>query len=625
MTFASTDRAARAELPLGAIRPTGWLLDQLRLQAAGQTGQLDEIWPDVGIDSAWLGGTGEDWERGPYYLDGLLPLAHLLDDPTLLAKAQKWIEAILASQRADGQFGPASNDDWWPRMVALKALTQHADATGDDRVVPFLQRYFRYQLDHLPGRPLASWGRMRGADNVLSILWLHRHTGEGWLIDLARLILDQTADWQAHLVGGLTPGPTRINSHLNHGPNVAMGLKTPAVHFLLDGDEAHRRGTVEALANLDRLHGQVHGTFSGDEWLAGRDPHHGVESCQVVEYLFTLEQIARIFGDGRYGDLLEQVAFNLLPALADPHMLAHQYHQQANQVLVSVAQRDWTFSGDDANVFGLEPHFGCCTANLHQGWPKLVRSLWMATRDGGLAAVAYAPCTVSAAIAGTTVRLDVQTSYPFEETIRITVAADEQVEFPLLLRVPAWCSRATATVNGAPVPLEIDGTGHATVRRRWSTADELVLTLPQEIRIVPRDRGAVGLQLGPLVLVHAVAEAWRPVPGAPGLAEWEITPRKSWNFGLRLGPGRDVSQLRVRRRPVGPVPFAVGAAPVEVRALGSRLPQWQLALNSAGPLPESPLASNLPIEEIRLLPYGSARLRVAELPVIEPARHVTGD
>ena len=92
-------------LPLGAIRPTGWLRAQLRTQADGLSGHLDEIWPDIGPNSVWLGGTGESWERGPYYLDGLLPLAYLLDDPGLKAKAQKFIEWTLASQKDNGVFG----------------------------------------------------------------------------------------------------------------------------------------------------------------------------------------------------------------------------------------------------------------------------------------------------------------------------------------------------------------------------------------------------------------------------------------------------------------------------------------------------------------------------------------
>ena len=99
--------------------------------------------------------------------------------------------------------------------------------------------------------------------------------------------------------------------------------------------------------------------------------------------MFSFEQVTRIFGTARHADIVERLAYNLLPATMDADVTAHQYHQQANQVLCTVAQRDWTQAGDDCTIFGLEPNFGCCTANLHQGWPKFVRSMWMATHDGG--------------------------------------------------------------------------------------------------------------------------------------------------------------------------------------------------------------------------------------------------
>src|SRR5947209_2808490 len=146
-------------LPLGAVRPRGWLLRQEQLQAAGLSGHLDEFWNDVGPNSGWLGGTGESWERGPYYLDGLLPLAYQLKDDTLIAKAKRWIEWTLNSQRPNGQFGPAKNEDWWPRMVMLKALTQYQEVTGDTRVIPFMTKYFHFELRELPARPLSDWGK----------------------------------------------------------------------------------------------------------------------------------------------------------------------------------------------------------------------------------------------------------------------------------------------------------------------------------------------------------------------------------------------------------------------------------------------------------------------------------
>ena len=158
------------KLPLGAIRAEGWLRDQLQRQADGLTGHLDSVYPEVmGPRNGWLGGDGDVWERGPYWIDGLLPLAYILDDGQLKAKVQPWVEWALQSQREDGYFGPAqdypyeaglqrdNSADWWPRMVVLKILQQYYSATGDRRVVDFMTRYFRYQLKTLPEKPLGHW------------------------------------------------------------------------------------------------------------------------------------------------------------------------------------------------------------------------------------------------------------------------------------------------------------------------------------------------------------------------------------------------------------------------------------------------------------------------------------
>ena len=122
---------ALAPLPLGAVLPRGWLRDQLRIQAHGLSGHLDEFWPDV-ADSKWIGGNAEGWERGPYWLDGLVPLAVLLDDERLKAKAARWIDHILAHQHPDGWLGPRGDPhagsgeerlDPWPLFVLMKAMT----------------------------------------------------------------------------------------------------------------------------------------------------------------------------------------------------------------------------------------------------------------------------------------------------------------------------------------------------------------------------------------------------------------------------------------------------------------------------------------------------------------------
>src|SRR3989304_257616 len=94
-------------LPLGSIRPQGWRARQLRLQADGLSGHLDEFWPDI-QDSRWFGGEAEGWERAPYWLDGVVPLAFLLDHPALKDKVTRYCDYIITHQADDGWRGPGA-------------------------------------------------------------------------------------------------------------------------------------------------------------------------------------------------------------------------------------------------------------------------------------------------------------------------------------------------------------------------------------------------------------------------------------------------------------------------------------------------------------------------------------
>ncbi len=164
-------------LPLGAVRPEGWLRDQLVIQANGLTGHLDEFWPSL-TDSKWKGGKGDSWERGPYYLDGLVPLAYTLNDARLIEKVKGWIEPMLASARPDGWFGPADNPDRWPRALAIKVLAQYHEATGDARALELIKGYCKYLRDNPPDWPDNEWRGRRAMETTLSVYWLYNRTGD---------------------------------------------------------------------------------------------------------------------------------------------------------------------------------------------------------------------------------------------------------------------------------------------------------------------------------------------------------------------------------------------------------------------------------------------------------------
>jgi hypothetical protein len=612
-------------LPLGSIRPIGWLRDQLQIQANGLSGHLDETWADVGDNSGWLGGTGESWERGPYFLDGLVPLAYLLDDARLKAKVQKWIDWTLTTQAPDGMIGPKSNDDWWPRMVMLKVLAQYQEATGDARVIPALSRYFAYQLANLPQRPLRDWGKFRWQDNVLIVIWLYNRTGDPKLLELAKLLHKQGFDWQADFSDFkytqlITPEIIKLNEGgglkdfalATHGVNNGQALKVSPVWSLISNSDADRRALQLQLAALDKYHGLPNGMFSCDEHFAGLSPSQGTELCTVVEMMFSLEIALAILGDAALGDRLELIAFNALPGTFTDDMWAHQYDQQPNQVECSLHHKPWTTDGPESNLFGLEPNFGCCAANFHQGWPKFAASLWMASEDNGIVASLYAPCEVRATIGKTAVHLVEETNYPFRGTIRITVNPAAPVAFPLRLRIPAWAKGALIQINGKSQSPPTAGT-FARLERTWKSGDVVELTLPLEPRRLHGYNDSVSIVRGPLVFSYPIAESWVKLRDRGMTADWQVFPAAQWNYALSMNMD-SASAIHVEESPVGPTPFSLKHTPVKLQVGARKIPGWQAVDGVAEAVPKSPVASLEPEEKISLVPYAAAKLRITAFP-----------
>jgi DUF1680 family protein len=628
-------------LPLGAIKPQGWLRQMLLRQKSGATGNLDSLYPLVmNKRNGWLGGDGDQWERGPYWIDGLLPLAYILDDKELIQKAKPWVEWALNSQQPDGYFGPSkdypherglqrdNSRDWWPKMVMLKILQQYYSATADKRVITLMTNYFKYQLKELPTKPLdhwTFWARYRGGDNLMMVYWLYNITGDAFLLQLGDLLHKQTFDFTgAFLDTDMLSAQGSI-----HCVNLAQGMKEPIVYYQHHPEQKFMDATNRGFADIRKYNGMAHGLFGGDEALHGSNPTQGSEFCTAVEMMFTLETALGITGNVGYADHLEKIAFNALPAQATDDFLNRQYFQQANQVLVSRETRnfDQNHGGTDL-CYGLLSGYPCCTSNMHQGWPKFTQNLWHATPDGGLAALVYSPSSVTAMVAGgTEVSVTEATAYPFDEKIMFQFAVNNKSKtaaFPFHLRIPQWCKNAVITINGKPHGQALGDT-IVKIDRTWKSGDVVELRLPMHVFKNTWYENSISVERGPLVYALKIEAETKKVhnekdPVEYGSFFYEMYPKTPWNYGLVTVPDNALdTAFSVSKRDVAvDYPWTPEDAPVEIKAMAKRIPSWKLYNGMTGPIPYSitnGLETGMP-EQITLIPYGCTNLRIAQFPVI---------
>lgn len=655
------------QLPYGAIQPHGWLLNQLERMRDGLTGHLDEIYPEVmGKRNGWLGGDGDGWERGPYWIDGLLPLAYILDDAKLKAKVQPWIEWTLTHQGDDGYLGPVPFEkepppeeglqksmrrDWWPKMVMLKVLQQYYDATRDPRVVDVLLKYFRYQAKQLPQTPLdhwTFWANRRGGDNLQVIYWLYNITGEKFLLDLADLVARQTFPWTQVFLNDendeqpATPwhyfamkrypfDPQEIDRLTIsqqggiHCVNLSQGLKEPVIYYQQHPDEKYLKAVKKALRDIRKYHGQPQGMFGGDEGLHGNNPVQGIEFCSIAETMFSLESMLPVTGDMEFADLLEKIAFNALPAQASDDFSSRQYFQAANQVqLTDDLKTSFQTIGHGGTdfVFGVLTGYPCCTSNMHQAWPKFIQNLWYATADNGVAAFLYGPSEVSLTVAGDTkVNVVEETGFPFRDEVRFKVRPETPTAFPFHLRVPSWSPAAAIYINGEKWRGEIQNR-IAIITRVWKSGDEVLLKLPMELSVSRWYAFTAAIERGPLVYALKIRDEKRRKDRHDRFRAFdEAYPLDAWNYALHQQDLAAItSAVRVRENDWGDTyPWNLENAPVELKTRGIKLPEWQL-YHSAPLLPawwgrhKEEIVS---FDDITLVPYGCTTLRITEFPVYD--------
>ncbi|MBQ3289625.1 MAG: exo-alpha-sialidase [Kiritimatiellae bacterium] len=524
------------KLPPGSILAEGWLRRQLELQRDGLTGHAEELYDDIGL-SDWLTGRNRGgqhvWERGPYYARGLLSLAFALDDERLKAKAKRWVDAILASQRPNGDFGP-KNDNWWANMLALQIVRDWYMTSLDRRVLPFLRRYFDYQAKRLPEYPLVAdspWAVARAGDEIEVVMWLHDNQPSDRLVSLMKLLFKQGADWTAYYRTGDEGGLLDADGYQSHIVNFMQGLKTPALRFRLLGEKADAEAyssvfdpkswAMQAFGRPDRM-------LNGSEPLS---PLDGTELCAITERILSCREVVAATGNADAMDDMETVAYNALPSTLSADGKGIRYYNRLNQTQCTMDEKlgyECNPTGDSVCP-GPDSGYPCCRSNFHAALPKFVESMWMEIMWGGYMACAYGDCLLR------TPEMTIRESGSYPRGNKVKFEFLDVIHgdlWPIVLRKPRGCRSVAARLNGKPVKWPNDGC----FKGPWHKGDVIELEFDMPVREWTGPRGEKSYLRGPLLYSLPIQATEIPHPGKgirKNFPKVELKPRSECDFAVK--------------------------------------------------------------------------------------------
>jgi hypothetical protein len=555
-------RSPFGTLPLGAVRPRGWLLAQLRRDLEqGFAARLDQLTPHAARDLfreriassdsflAWW-----DAETRGNWLWGYVMMAHLADAPAHRRRVAELVADLLATQDEDGYIGiypvdgryrhaKGENGELWAQSRALLALIAFYEATGAEPVLEAVRRAVDLTLRHYPdGTPYFQRGDAVGQD------WLTGLTHGLCYLDVLEWLCENTGD-EAYARAGIR-FYREFSSMARPFPNDDLALPNlveaeqdfsgHAVHtaehlraLLWVGSLAPELVTPDivetALLRLQRYR-LPSGALLGDENIHGLPmPEAAYEFCTSTELAFSLSSGVQKLGLARLGDWLETLAFNAVQGARMPNGSAIAYLSADTRLLASAARPDSHSHGLPGRRYKFSPTHDdvacCCNPNAVRFLPQLVSRMWLRSAgDPGLAAVVYGPCELRTQVGDVQIRIVEETEYPFSDTVDFLVLPERPVEFTLTLRQPGWAGSMDVTGTGVdPVP----GDGWLRLRKLWAAGDRVRVRFAWDVRAEAYGNGEVAALRGPLQyalpLDHRL-EATRDYPVA-GLHDYDVLPR----------------------------------------------------------------------------------------------------
>jgi hypothetical protein len=483
----------------GQVKLTGWLGQRVEANWKNRllTVNLEERLKPFRSPTEKDGWSGE--HIGKWLHASALMWSYSGDD-ALRKRMDEAVASLAASQAPDGYLGTYGPQwhwggwDVWTHKYNLLGLLADYEATRDERALAAARKIG----DLLAGafgdgkRDIIKSGTHVGmaATSVLEpVVLLYRTTRDPKYLELARYIV-RACD---------QPNGPKIVATLTRTHSVAATANRKAYEMTSNlvglcelyrstGDETYlapcRFAHDDIVANQMYITG---GTSLGEHF---QDPHRlpntGAvsENCAQVTWMQLAIQLVRLTGEAKYADTVETIVYNHLLASQKPSGEALCYFTPL------VGQKGY---GAGTN---------CCTSSGPRGI-ALITTIAYTLAPDALAVNLYEPSTLDAQVGGTKVKLAQRTTYPVGGTVDIAVDPEKPAKFGLMLRIPSWCRKYSATLNDKAVEGSAAGGQYLKMAREWKAGDRVHVEFDMPATLVQgtdTNEGLVAVRRGPLVL-----------------------------------------------------------------------------------------------------------------------------
>ena len=478
-------------LPIGSIKPSGWLKVQMQKDVDGFVGNLDKLVPELINDPIYssgrlhknsklkdLGNNKEgDTEGSEQYKwwnsetqsnwwDGYIRNVILLNDKKGIEKVDNYIQRILKSQDEDGYIGiydkelrynfNSENGELWSKTTMYRGMLAYYEHSKDAKLWNAIVRAVDNVMINYPinnSSPYSSGKEFNGGvshgltfTDVLDKMY--QITGDTKYTDYALFLYrDFCKTYQSEkdvqLENILNPN-YKLQSH---GVHTYEHLRPLIVAAYASNDVELQKALQIYIERIEKSTTLTGGAI-GDEWIAQRTAnatHTGYEYCSLHELLDSYSVLFQKQGTGKSAEMVETIFYNAAQGSRNPDHSCIAYLKTDNSFGMDGTKNGEVETNRKQTRYKYSPAHQdvavCCNPNAGRITPYFIEKSWLKENDNVLVNVLLTPNILETKIQNQLVKIETITEYPYQNKFTFKISNPKYAQFIIKIRKPSWATK----------------------------------------------------------------------------------------------------------------------------------------------------------------------------------------